>query len=90
MWRSKMTKEKFIEIMKDDMDCDWEGCNVFSGLKIITKYCPKRGIEGAEHDMIYSVSIEELIDAGIIEEDVIELKKLNWMVEEGEYLACFV
>ncbi|MFX1452438.1 MAG: hypothetical protein ACFFCM_16480 [Promethearchaeota archaeon] len=88
-----MTEEKFIELMEsnEDFDVSWEGCNVFSGLKIITKYLPKKGIEGAEHDIIYSVFISDLIDAGITEEDIVALRKLNWMIDETNTgLACYV
>ena len=33
---------------------------------------------------------DQYIQAGITEEDAIELRKENWMVEEDSYLACFV
>lgn len=86
-----MTEERFIELMEADVDTDWEGCNVFSGLKIITKYLPEKGIEGAEHDIIFSACVSELVEAGITEEDVVALRKLNWMIDEmGEGLACYV
>ena len=86
-----MTEERFIEIMRSDIADIPEECNVFLGLKIITKYCPKDGIEGAAHDVIFSVTISEILEAGITEEDAIELRKLNWMIGEyDEGLACFV
>lgn len=86
-----MTEEKFIEIMKSDIADIPEECNVFLGLKIITKYCPKNGIEGAEHDEIFSVTINRIVEAGITEEDTIKLRKLNWMIDESNTgLACFV
>lgn len=34
--------------------------------------------------------IDDLIDASISEEDVIALRKLNWMIEDESYFACFV
>jgi len=87
-----MTEERFVEIMENDnYDVDWKGCNVISGLKIITKYLPDKGIEGAEHDIVYSVMISEILEAGITEEDAIRLRKLNWMIDDNsEGLACFV
>jgi len=86
-----MTEERFIEIMESDIAAIPEECNVFLGLKIITKYCPKDGIEGAAHDEIFSVTIKKIIEAGITEEDTIELRKLNWMLDETcTALACFV
>lgn len=89
-----MTEEKFIEIMESGiktLSYTHKGCRVFLGLKIITKYLPEKGIEAAAHDMIYSVCICELVKAGITEEDTIELRKLNWMIDEnGEGLAHYV
>ena len=89
-----MNIEKFEELMSDSevggsLLSGLNDCNVFLGLKIMKKYIPSAGIEGAEHDVVYSVDIEELIKAGISEEDVIMLNKLNWMVED-DYLACCV
>ena len=64
--------------------------NAFEGLKIISKYTNKL-IVGAEHDIIHSEEVENLIKAGITEEDVIQLAKLNWMIDEWDIgLACFV
>ena len=75
----------------DNEDAEWEGDNAFQGLKIIEKYMPgKELICGAGHDVIWSVGVDELIEAGITVEDVRALAKLNWMTEHGEYLACFV
>jgi len=86
-----MTRERFIEIMKSDIADIPEECNVFLGLKIITKYRPKNGIEGAEHDKVFSVTIDQILEAGITEDDVVELRKLNWMIDETNTgLACFV
>ena len=86
-----MNEEKFTEIMESEIKTKWTGCNVFSGLKIITKYLPDVGIEGAGHDIVYSASIDEIIEAGITEEDVTALRRMNWMIDEnGEGLACFV
>jgi len=65
--------------------------NALVGLDIIAKYCPTRGIEGAEHNVIYSVDINELVNAGITKEDAIQLKEINWMIDSNCHcLACFV
>ena len=86
-----MTEEKFVEIMKSEIETKWSGCNVFSGLKIITKYMPEIGIEAAEHDIVYSARISEIVATGITEEDTLALREMNWMIDEnGEGLACFV
>ena len=86
-----MTPEEFETIMEGDDDLmNIDDDNAFVGLQIIRKYLPKSGIEGADHDVIYSASVEKLLEAGITKEDAIELRRLNWMIEDGEYLACFV
>ena len=85
-----MEQEKFKELMSQDNSSDFSADNVFEGLMIIRKYCPGKSFEGAGHDVIYSVDISDLINAGITEEDVIKLRNLNWMLQDGEYLACFV
>jgi len=79
-----MNREEFIQIMHDDNieHKKINGCKIFAGLKIITKYLPDEGIGAVGHDIVYSADIEELINAGITEEDVEELNKLDWMIEE--------
>ena len=83
-----MTAERFLEIMKGDSG-KYGGDNAYQGLKIISKYTDNL-IQGAGHDVIYSEDIDVLIEKGINEYDVKELRRLNWMVEYDEYLACFV
>lgn len=90
-----MTEERFIEIMNsDEIECklsELHDCNVFVGLAIMRKYLPRAEIKGADHDIIYSMDVSEVVDAGITEEDAVRLKELNWMLDEtGEGLACFV
>lgn len=84
-----MTYEKFEELF-EETESKWDGDNAFQGLQIIAKYIKDKDILcGADHDIIYSVDVNELIEAEISEEDVIQLRKFNWMIEGG-YLACFV
>jgi hypothetical protein len=88
----KMKREKFIEIL-DGGSGRWEGDNAIQGLKIIEKYIdPQKThlIQAAQHDIIFSVGIDELVEAGITEQDAEELRRLDWMVEDDEYLACYV
>jgi hypothetical protein len=90
-----MDIKRFLEIMNDDeaggekMFAE-KGCNAVKGLLILQKYLPLSGIEGANHDVIYSVSVEKIVEAGITEEDAVELRAQNWMAEDDEVLACFV
>ncbi len=84
-----ITREKFEEIM-DFTELEFDGDNAFDGLVLIKKYMPTDDVIcGADHDIIYSVDIDQLIKAGITEEDVIKLAKLNWMIRD-DYMACFV
>lgn len=82
-----MNREE-IENIFNDTDSNWKGDNAYQGLQILSKYTD-RLIQGAGHDIIYSVDIDEIIELGITREDIVELAKLNWMIEH-EYLACFV
>ena len=86
-----MTEKWFEEIMDktDSQLSNYKEDNALLGLLIIKKYLPERGVEAAEHDMIYGAEIEELVKAGITEQDVEELAKLNWSIIDDS-LACFV
>lgn len=88
-----MTEERFREIMNDD-DIKTEfpiEDNALAGLNIIAKYLPLEGICGADHDVIYSVDVDEIVNAGITEEDALTLRIINWHIDEDcDCLACFV
>jgi hypothetical protein len=86
-----MDYERFEEIF-NETDSNWEGDNAFKGFLIIAKYFDIEKediITYASHDKVWSVSVEDIIEKGITEEDATELAKLNWMINE-ESLACFV
>ena len=88
-----MTLNKFFKIFKET-DSNWNGDNAYKGLMIIAKYLSPMNheiIAGADHDVIYSVDVQELIEGGITEEDVEKLARLNWGIDkEDNYLMCFV
>jgi cell division GTPase FtsZ len=77
-----------LEQIFEDTESKWEGDNAFQGLQILSKYTDNL-IQAAEHDIIYSVSITEIIDK-LTEEDAIKLAELNWMLDDVECFACFV
>lgn len=86
-----ISREKFEEIFENYVEF-WKGDNVYFGLQIIAKYIDTLEhniITSASHDKIASVDVDDLIDAGITEEDVINLRKFNWMMI-NDYLECFV
>ena len=90
-----MTVGEFRNILEQEKitSVTWQGDNVFQGLKLIEGYLNPLEwnlITAAEHDIIYSVEVEMLINAGITEPDIKQLGRLNWMVWEDACLACFV
>lgn len=87
-----MTRERLEEIMEStesDLN-NVDGDNAFIGMQILSKYT-NNILRGAEHDVIFGPDIERCIEMNITEEDVTELAKLNWMIDEwGGGFACFV
>lgn len=85
-----MNEEQFNAIFDDDKFVMTEGDDALNGLQIIAKYFPNKTVlQGANHDIIYSVNVWEIVEAGITEEDTLELRLLGWHLEDG-YLAKFV
>jgi len=66
-----------------------DGDSTFLGFQIISKYT-KNIVQGAGHDIVYSISIDEIIELNVTDEDLIELAKMNWFINDGEGLASFV
>ena len=89
-----MTEETFRTIMKGIPESIRYTCadSIFVGLNLIAKYLPGWTlITGAEHEIIYSVPIFNLVDAGITKEDVIVLRDMLWHVDSEYFcLAKFV
>lgn len=85
-----MNRERFEEIMDGESDLSkFDKCTALLGLNLIAKYLPKSGIGGASHDEIYACGVDELLEAGLTEEDAIVLRDMNWMIDEDS-LAKFV
>ena len=82
-----MTHERLEQIF-EETESEWEGDNAFQGLQILSKYTDNL-IQGADHDIIYSCDIGEIVEE-LSEKHAIALAKLNWMLHDGEYFACFV
>ncbi len=87
-----MIREEFEKIMDGDSCLEnYEQENTLLGLNIIAKYLPKSGVEYAEHDIIFACMVDKILEAGLTKEDAIELRNLNWMIDdESEGLACYV
>lgn len=77
-----MERERFDEIIDADEDSsiDYKENRVLLGLKIIAKYIPNNCVAGADHDIIYSASVDELLEAGLTEDDAVELSNLGWHI----------
>ena len=89
-----MTYDEFVEIFNDDemggsLLSKLKGDNALIGLNLIAKYISGDVLQGADHDIIYSASIDDLIEAGITKQDVEYLTKINWGIND-DYLVCFV
>ena len=89
---SNMTEDRFRELMEKESDKDTSNlARIFAGLVIISKYLPGKDLTGADHDIIYSVEVLELVEAGITEEEVVMLRDLHWMIDDDcECLAHYV
>lgn len=88
----QMTEEEICELYHSEtIESDWEGDNAMQGLVILSKYAQGEDVlVGADHDIIYSLNVSKTVEAGITEEDVHALLKLNWLIRDDTYWACFV
>lgn len=88
-----MTRGKLLEIF-ENTNSEWKGDNAFKGLLIIAAYFDTNKMDiitAAGHDELYSVSVDEIVSAGISEEDAVSLAKLNWGIDkETDSFICFV
>jgi hypothetical protein len=87
VYKRKEEIEKIFEETESELH-NVDGDNAFMGLVILSKYS-KNILQAADHDKIYSLGLEEAINANITDEDMIELAKLNWMIDDDSF-ACFV
>jgi hypothetical protein len=88
-----MTENRFRIIFYKTEVSNWQGDNVYHCLEIIGKYInPNQNniVIAAKHDVICSVSVKELCEAGITKEDTARLRSYNWSIENEHYLMCFV
>ena len=91
MSQERINREEFETIFAKDSG-NWNGDNALQGLLIINKYFHDYTIlQAAEHDIIYSVDVDEIIEASITREDAEKLRELNWHIDtDTGSLACFV
>lgn len=85
-----MTREELEELFNSDYESDnTVQSRILAGMNIIIKYCPDADIEAAEHDIIYSEYVDNVLEAGLTKEDAEQLHKYGWMIEEDSF-AHFV
>lgn len=86
----KITRAEFEAIMDADVTINnISKSPILIGLNIVEKYIPGSEI-CAEHDIIYSADIDDILDDGLTKDDAIELRKQNWMIDEDcDCLAHF-
>jgi hypothetical protein len=74
-----ISRERFDEIMKADHERLRDPRNdILTGLNIMAKYLPNEGIGAAEHDQVWAADVDQLLAAGITEEDLVMLSRLGW------------
>jgi len=80
---------EFVDII-DNTDRDRTATSViYKGLSIMREYIPEADIHASGHDVVYSVTVQELVDAGISKYDVLQLAALGWRID-FESMAHFV
>ena len=83
-----------LEAIFENTDSKWEGDNAWQGLSILAKYIDPMEtglIQGADHDVIWSVDVDKVLEAGLNQQDAKELALLNWHIDEdGDNFSCFV
>lgn len=83
-------KKEIKSILENTLPDEQYYDNVLLGLLLLSKYCKKKTIISADVDVVYSISLDDAIYAGIKDEDIIQLAKLNWTIDEFDGFACFI
>ena len=82
---------KELEAIYDEEAGYVEGDSIFQGLEILARYAGgKRVIQAAEHDEIYSLRIEDVLEAGLTRGDAVDLRDFGWNISGGEGFQHFV
>lgn len=85
----KITVEKFIEIMEEDLPYESLDNRTVKGLVLMSKYS-NSCIGGADHDIIYLEQVDVLIENGITEEDTLKLNEFGFILSDDyDYLISY-
>lgn len=83
-----MSIDEFNEIMNQECQPINVEDKIFEWLKIMKSYVKTWDvITASECDMIWSVSVEELVNAWINYEDANKLRDCGWFVDDGELIT---
>ena len=86
-----MNIEEVLKLFEEDTpSIHSEGDVTLEGLNILAKYTKGTVLCGAEHDKIYSVDVDEVLEAGITDEELIRLRGLGFMIDDSSYFSSFV
>jgi len=81
-----MTEKQLREIMDNDSSMSMKKYEdvdrALEGFKILAKYSPKHVVQGAGHDIVWSLDIIDAIKFGITEEDAKTLCEMNWFIDD--------
>ena len=85
-----MERERLEQIIENTQSEYTKGIdNAYMGLSILAKYSPYV-LQAAEHDIIYSVDVDKIIDK-LTEEDAFQLAKFGWFIDgDCDSMAHFV
>ena len=85
-----MERERLEQIIENTESEYTKGIdNAYMGLAILAKYS-YYVLQGADHDIIYSIDIDDIIDK-ITEDDAIQLAKYGWFIDSDcDCMAHFV
>ena len=79
-----MERERLEQIIENTESEYTKGIdNAYMGLAILAKYSPYV-LQAAEHDIIYSIDVDKIINT-ITEEDAVQLAKYGWLIVDD----CF-
>jgi len=84
-----MTKKQLKKLMGTDLPYSemTETFSVFVGLEILRSRIETADITAAEHDIVYTnVSVKAAVNAGFTENEILVLRKNNWMLDDDNGL----
>jgi len=79
---SKITIERFIEIMEEERDTEYIPDGIYQGIGIVRKYLKGADVKHWDQEGIHICEVKELVDREILEEDIVALAERGWFVSD--------